>query len=148
MTTRNLRQRGYAWRMATVAVLLCPIAWPADARAGECEDRIAVLDTRLDRAGTAATAASSGGQAVAASRGGQASQDDGRGAPGVAPITPFQAPAAEARATGEAVAAGGGGDGVIQARAKLNEARAKAAAGDAAACMASAAEAERLLPQR
>jgi hypothetical protein len=108
-----------------------------------CGDRIAALEGRIDRATANAVASSSGGQGVAAARQGQADQAAGGAAPATPPV-PFQETGREADATRRAAEAGGGGE-VVQARAALNRARALDTGADAASCLDSVAEAERLL---
>jgi hypothetical protein len=60
-------------------------------------------------------------------------------------VPPFQNEAKEAQTTRQAAEVGGGGDRVMQARAKLNEARALDGRGDSAACLDMVTQAERQL---
>jgi hypothetical protein len=112
-----------------------------------CTDRINALETRVNEAAEAAASGSSGGQGVAAARESQAMQARNQGAP-IAPSTvpPFQNEAREAQTTRQAAdAGGGGGDRVMQARAKLNEARTLDGRGDSTACLDMVTQAERQL---
>lgn len=119
-------------------LVLCGALLAAPALASPCTDRIAEVERRLDERGAAAASTSSGGQGVAAAREAQAMQG------GAGPVIPFQSTGAEAEARRGAAEAGGGGDRVMQARAKLNQARALEAQGGSA-CMDAVAEAEREL---
>ena len=117
--------------------------------ASPCADRINALESRVNEMAEATASASSGGQGVAAARESQAMQARNQGAP-IAPPTvpPFQNEAREAQATRQAAEAGGGGDRVMQARAKLNEARTLDGRGDGAACLEMVTQAERQLSPR
>ena len=119
---------------------LAMLAGPA--LASPCTDQIAALERQVSGAGAEAAAASSGGQGVAAARESQAVQPPPANQP-APPSGPFQSQPREAQATQRAAEAGAGGDGVVQARAKLNEAREQAGRGDEAGCLASLAEARR-----
>ena len=100
----------------------------------------------MKEAAEATASVSSGGQGVAAARESQAMQARNQGEP-IAPPTvpPFQNEAREAQTTRQAAEAGGGGDRVMQARAKLNEARTLDGRGDGAACLDMVTQAERQL---
>ena len=129
-------------RSALAVLGLAMLAGPA--LASPCTDQIAALERQATGAGSEAAAASSGGQGVAAARESQAVQPPPANQP--APASgPFQSAPREAQATQRAAEAGAGGDGVVQARAKLNEAREQAGRGDEQACLATLAEARRQL---
>jgi hypothetical protein len=134
-------------RLVAVALLSAFGAGPV--LASPCTDRINALEPRLNEAAESTASVSSGGQGVAAAREGQAMQAE----KGVEPITPptvppFQDPAREAQATKRAADVGAGGDKVMQARAKLNEARALDQRGDGPACLEAITAAERHLDPR
>jgi hypothetical protein len=114
--------------------------------ASPCADRIHALEARVNEAAEATASVSSGGQGVAAARESQAMQARNQGEP-IAPQTvpPFQNEAREAQTTRQAAEVGGGGDRVMQARAKLNEARTLDGRGDSAACLDMVTQAERQL---
>ena len=116
------------------------------ALASPCTDRINALEVRVNEAAEATASVSSGGQGVAAARESQAMQARNQGQP-IAPQTvpPFQNEAREAQTTRQAAATGGGGDRVMQARAKLNEARTLDGRGDSTACLDMITQAERQL---
>jgi hypothetical protein len=130
--------------MRPVAILLGLAMLAGPALASPCTDQIAVLERQATGAGGEAAAASSGGQGVAAARESQAVQPPPANQPAQA-SGPFQSPQREAQATQRAADAGAGGDGVVQARAKLNEAREQAGRGEEDACLASLAEVRRQL---
>ncbi len=111
-----------------------------------CIDRINALEARLKEAAEATASVSSGGQGVAAARESQAMQARNQGEP-IAPSTvpPFQNEALEAQTTRQAADAGAGGDRVMQARAKLNEARTLDGRGDSPGCLDIVTQAERQL---
>jgi hypothetical protein len=117
--------------------------------ASPCADRINALEARVNEMAEATASASSGGQGVAAARESQAMQARNQGEP-IAPraVPPFQNEAREAQATRQAAEAGGGGDRVMQARAKLNEARTLDGRGDGTACLDMVTQAERQLSSR
>ena len=127
-------------RAALTLLGLAMLAGPA--LASPCTDQIAALERQVSGAGAEAAAASSGGQGVAAARESQALQPPPANQP-APPSGPFQAAPREAQATQRAAEAGAGGDGVVQARARLNEARERAGRGDEAGCLAGLAEARR-----
>ena len=136
--------RSIALAAAAVCLLLgrSPLASP-------CGDRINALEARVNEAAEGAASSSSGGQGVAAARESQAMQARNQGAPIAAPtVPPFQNEAREAEATRQAADAGGGGDRVMQARAKLNQARNLDGRGDSTACLEMVTQAERQLGQR
>jgi hypothetical protein len=114
--------------------------------ASPCTDRINALEVRVNEAAEATASLSSGGEGVAAARESQAMQARNQGAPVAAPtVPPFQNEAREAQTTRQAAEAGGGGDGVMQALAKLNQARTLDGRGDSAACLDMVTQAERQL---
>ncbi len=129
---------------ATGAALYLVLAGPS--LASPCTERINALEARLIGAAEATASVSSGGQGVAAARESQAMQARNQGEP-IAPSTvpPFQNEAREAQTTRQAADAGGGGDRVMQARAKLNEARTFDGRGDSPACLEMVTQAERQL---
>ena len=98
-----------------------------------CQDRIAEIERVLDAASEGAIAASSGGQAVAGARQAQAAEDAPEGLE--EPVVPVQDEAEEAAAVERAEEAGEGGDGLIEARAALQDARAMAEGGDEEGCL-------------
>ena len=114
--------------------------------ASPCADRLNSLEARVNEMAEATASVSSGGQGVAAARESQAMQARNEGEP-IAPATvpPFQNEAREAQTTRQAAAAGGGGDRVMQARAKLNEARTLDGRRAGAACLDLVTQAERQL---
>jgi hypothetical protein len=114
--------------------------------ASPCTDRINALEVRVNEAAEAAASTSSAGQGVAAARESQAMQPRNQAAP-IAPQTvpPLQNEAKEAQTARQAAEAGGGGDRVMQARAKLNEARTLDNRGDSVACLDMIRQAERQL---
>ena len=117
--------------------------------ASPCSDRITALEARVTEAAEATASVSSGGQGVAAARESQAMQARNQGEPITPPtVPPFQNEAKEAQATRQAADIGGGGDRVMQARAKLNEAKALDGRGDASACLDMVTQAERQLGSR
>ncbi len=126
------------------------IAAAGPALASPCLDRISALDKRLDEAAQTSASTSSGGQGVAASRESKAMQSRNENEPATeTKVPPFQDQAKEAQTTRRAAdEAHGGGDGVMQARAVLNEARALEQKGDSAGCLAKIADAERRLSPR
>jgi len=114
--------------------------------ASPCSDRIDALEARVKEAAEATASVSSGGQGVAAARESQAMQARNQGEPITAPtVPPFQNEAREAQTTRQAAEVGGGGDRVMQARAKLNEARTLDGRGESAACLNTVTQAERQL---
>jgi hypothetical protein len=114
--------------------------------ASSCTDRINALEARVNEAAQATASVSSGGQGVAAARESQAMQARNQGEPISPPtVPPFQNEAREAQTTRQAADVGGGGDRVMQARAKLNEARTLEGRGDSAACLDMVTQAERQL---
>ena len=114
------------------------------ASASPCTDQIGALEARLNETGSAAAAASSGGQGVAAAREAQAMEARNENRPvEPPPAVPFQSERREAQATQRAAEAGAGGDRVMQAKATLNRARSFDAQGNAQACMEVVAEARR-----
>ena len=114
------------------------------ASASPCTDQIGALEARLNETGSAAAAASSGGQGVAAAREAQAMEARNENRPvEPPPAVPFQSERREAQATQRAAEAGAGGDRVMQAKATLNRARSFDAQGNAQACMEAVAEARR-----
>jgi hypothetical protein len=114
--------------------------------ASSCTDRLNALEARVNEAAEATASVSSGGQGVAAARESQAMQARNQGEPISPPtVPPFQNEAREAQTTRQAADVGGGGDRVMQARAKLNEARTLDGRGDSAACLDMVTEAERQL---
>jgi hypothetical protein len=114
--------------------------------ASPCTDRIIALERRVNEAATATASVSSGGQGVAAARESQAMQARNQGEPIASPtVPPFQNEAREAQVTRQAADAGGGGDRVMQARAKLNEARTLEGRGESTACLDVVTQAERQL---
>jgi hypothetical protein len=114
--------------------------------ASPCTDRINALEVRVNEAAEATASLSSGGEGVAAARESQAMQARNQGAPLAAPtVPPFQNEAREAQTTRQAAEAGGGGDRVMQARAKLNQARTLDGRGDSASCLDMVTQAERQL---
>ncbi len=129
---------------ATGAALYLVLAGPS--LASPCTERINALEARLIGAAEATASVSSGGQGVAAARESQAMQARNQGEP-IAPSTvpPFQDEKREAETTRQAADAGGGGDRVMQARAKLNEARTLDGRGDSPACLDIVTQAERQL---
>jgi hypothetical protein len=129
-------------RAGTILIGLAMLAGPA--LASPCTDQMAALERQVTGAGSEAAAASSGGQGVAAARESQAVQPPPANQPS-SPSGPFQSPPREAQATQRAADAGAGGDGVVQARAKLNQAREQAGRGEEEACLASLAEVRRQL---
>jgi hypothetical protein len=129
-------------RAGTILLGLAMLAGPA--LAAPCTEQLAALERQVTGAGSEAAAASSGGQGVAAAREGQALQPPPANRP-APPSGPFQDPQREAQATQRAADAGAGGDGVVQARARLNQAREQASRGDEAGCLATLEEARRQL---
>jgi hypothetical protein len=127
---------------ATAAALYVVLA--GSSLASPCTDRINALEARLTEAAEATASVSSGGQGVAAARESQAMQARNQGEP-ITPSTvpPFQDETREAQTTRQAAEAGGGGDRVMQARAKLNEARTLDERGDSPACLDIVTQAER-----
>jgi len=123
-------------RLIPVASAALYLLFAGFALASSCADRINALEARLNEAGEAAASTSSGGQGVAAAREIQAAQPRSQDAP-ITPQTvpPFQNEAREAQTTRQAAEAGGGGDRVMQARAKLNEARTRDGRGDSTGCL-------------
>jgi hypothetical protein len=109
--------------------------------ASPCADRIHALEARVNEAAEATASVSSGGQGVAAARESQAMQARNQGEP----IAPQTVPPFQNETTRQAAEVGGGGDRVMQARAKLNEARALDGRGDSAACLDMVTQAERQL---
>jgi hypothetical protein len=136
-------------RLMPAAVAALYVVLAGSCLASPCADRINALEPRVNEMAEATASASSGGQGVAAARESQAMQARNQGAP-IAPPTvpPFQNEAREAQATRQAAEAGGGGDRVMQARAKLNEARTLDGRGDGAACLEMVTQAERQLSPR
>ncbi|HEX2725976.1 MAG TPA: hypothetical protein VHN20_09175 [Beijerinckiaceae bacterium] len=117
--------------------------------ASPCADRINALEARVTEAAEATASVSSGGQGVAAARESQAMQARNHGEPITPPtVPPFQNEAKEAQITRQAADIGGGGDRVMQARAKLNEARTLDGRGDSTACLDMVTQAERQLSSR
>ena len=111
-----------------LAAGLALVAGPA---AADCADRITFLEEVLDDAARLAISASSGGQGVAGAREAQAVTDGERDEDSAAP---YQDAPAEAEAVEEVQEAGDGGDALIEARARLGEARTLAEDGDEEAC--------------
>ena len=133
-------------RLTPTAGAALSLLLAGSALASPCTDRINALEMRVNEAAEATASVSSGGQGVAAARESQAMQARNQGQP-ISPSTvpPFQNEAREAQATRQAADAGGGGDRVMQARAKLNEAKALDGRSDNAACLDKITEAERQL---
>jgi hypothetical protein len=133
-------------RLAPVTSAALYLLFAGPSLASPCTERINALEVRVNEAAEAAGSTSSGGQGVAAARESQAMQPRNQEAP-IAPHTapPFQNEAKEAQAARQAAEAGGGGDRVMQARAKLNEARTLDNRGDSAACLDMIKQAERQL---
>lgn len=104
------------------------------ASAQSCQDRIAALEPRLSEQGRAAISASTSGKETGARR--EAKAADGK---------PSAAGSGEAQGERAAEDAAGGGDGVLQAKARLNEARTASNDKDEGRCAALVAEAARLL---
>ena len=117
-----------------VALAAFGAAWlaAAGAHAATCGERLGALEAELDEVAELAISASTGGQAVAGAREAQAVA----GAEGEVeePVVPFQEEDEEAEAVERADDAGEGGELVMQARARLEEARVAADGGDEAAC--------------
>ena len=103
---------------------LAVLAGPALA---DCADRITFLEEALDDASRLAISASTGGQGVAGAREAQAVTEETAEKP-----VPYQDDAAAA--VEEADEAGDGGEELIEARARLGEARTLAQDGDEEAC--------------
>ena len=103
---------------------LAVLAGPALA---DCADRITFLEEALDDASRLAISASTGGQGVAGAREAQAVTEETAEEP-----VPYQDDAAAA--VEEADDAGDGGEELIEARARLGEARTLAQDGDEEAC--------------
>lgn len=103
---------------------LAVLAGPALA---DCADRITFLEEALDDASRLAISASTGGQGVAGAREAQAVTEETEEEP-----VPYQDDAAAA--VEEADEAGDGGEELIEARARLGEARTLAQDGDEEAC--------------
>lgn len=103
---------------------LAVLAGPALA---DCADRITFLEEALDDASRLAISASTGGQGVAGAREAQAVTEETAEEP-----VPYQDDAATA--VEEADEAGDGGEELIEARARLGEARTLAQDGDEEAC--------------
>lgn len=110
-------------------LLAAGVALVAAPAAADCADRITFLEEVLDDAARLAISASSGGQGVAGAREAQAVTDEGSEDP-----APYQDAPAEAEAVEEVQEAGDGGDALIEARARLGEARTLAEDGDEEAC--------------
>lgn len=109
-----------------LAAGLALVAGPA---AADCADRITFLEEVLDDAARLAISASSGGQGVAGAREAQAVTDESSEDP-----APYQDAPAEAEAVEDVQEAGDGGDALIEARARLGEARTLADDGNEEAC--------------
>ncbi|WP_119679387.1 hypothetical protein [Indioceanicola profundi] len=118
---------------------------PAQAQAQSCGERIAELETVLDEKAEASISASSGGQGVAGAREGVAVNAENQDEPVEAPAVPYQEPEEEEEAVEQAEEAGGGGDRVLQAKAKLNQARSFDQEGNTTACEEAVAEVEQVL---
>ena len=103
---------------------LAVLAGPALA---DCTDRITFLEEALDDASRLAISASTGGQGVAGAREAQAVTEEMAEEP-----VPYQDDAAAA--VEEADEAGDGGEELIEARARLGEARTLAQDGNEEAC--------------
>jgi hypothetical protein len=133
-------------RLMPAAAAALYLSLTGSALPSPCTDRINALEVRVNEAAEATASVSSGGQGVAAARESQAMQARNQGQP-ISPSTvpPFQNEAKEAQATRQAADTGGGGDRVMQARAKLNEARALDGRGESAACLDTVTQAERQL---
>ncbi len=131
----------------TLAAIGC-VHHAGPALASPCSDGIQALETRLDRQEEAAISTSSPGQGVAGAREGQAMEAARGNPPDPVPAAPFQDRGREAKAVGEATAAGGGGDQVMQAKVAINRARTADARGDAAACQEALAEAGGMLERK
>lgn len=136
-------------RMIAAAGTALSLLAAVPALASPCTERINALEARINEAAEAAGSTSSGGQGVAAARESQAIQQRNQNKP-VAPqqVPPFQNEAKEAQTAREAAEAGGGGDRVMQARAKLNEARTVDSRGDSRGCIDMIEQAERQLERR
>ena len=134
------------FRLIFVASAALSLLLAGPSLASPCSDRIDALEARVKEAAEATASVSSGGQGVAAARESQAMQARNQGKPITAPtVPPFQNEAREAQTTRQAAEVGGGGDRVMQARAKLNEARTFDGRGESAACLDTVTKAERQL---
>ncbi|MFJ5486371.1 hypothetical protein ACIKTA_01425 [Hansschlegelia beijingensis] len=124
-------------RRCAYALAACAAISASPALAQPCQDRIAALEPRLVDEGRAAISASTSGKETGARR--EAKAVDGK---------PSAAAGGETQGERAAEEAAGGGDGVLQAKAKVNEARIASQDGDENRCAALVAEAERLLEPR
>ena len=119
------------FKIASVAVAAALL--PGGALAHDCRERIGEIERMLDTASEQAISASSGGQAVAGARQAQAIEGTGEGLE--EPVVPVQEEPEEALAVEQAEEAGRGGERIIEVRAALQDARAKAEGGDEEACL-------------
>ncbi len=127
-----MKMRRYAYALAACAAISASSAW-----AQPCQDRIAALEPRLVAEGREAISASTSGKETGARR--EAKAVDGKSP---------AAGGAETQGERAAEEAAGGGDGVLQAKARLNEARIASRDGDENRCAELVTEAERLLEPR
>ena len=105
--------------------------------AHDCVGQIDEFERLLDSVAEEAISASSGGQGVAGAREAQAIEESGAAEEGPGteePVIPVQNEGDEASAVEEADEAGDAGQNVIEARAKLQEARQMAEEGQEVAC--------------